>query len=118
MSTREQACELDPALQRELEDAERAERPLEAVVFLRAPQAAAPPTPEQTERVVEGLLRRTERDTGERAASVNVFRNLHSFALAASPSFIRSLLKDERVASARANRASGSGGPLGEGPAR
>jgi transposase len=100
----EAPAQVDPSLLRELEDAERAARPLEAVVFLRRGEAAGTPTPDQTERDVAKLLRSAERDTGERAAAVNVFRNLHSFALAASPSFIRSVLRDERVASARSNR--------------
>jgi len=107
MSTRDEAPpEVDPSLLRELEDAEQAQRPLEAVVFLRrlGGAEAATPTPEQTESAVARLLRSAERDTGERPAAVSVFRNLHSFALAASPSFIRSLLRDERVASARSNR--------------
>jgi hypothetical protein len=106
MSTRDEAPpEVDPSLLRELEDAEQAQRPLEAVVFLRRPgTGAATPTPEQTESAVARLLRNAERDTGERPAAVSVFRNLNSFALAASPSFIRSLLRDERVASARSNR--------------
>lgn len=106
MSSRNEAApEVDPSLLRELEEAERGQRPLEAVLVLRRSHAgAAAPTPEQTERAVAGLLERAERATGERPAAVNVFRHLESFALAASPGFIRSLLGDRQIASARANR--------------
>ena len=92
----------DPAFDDELEAASRAGTPVQAVVFLEAAPRA--PEPEETEAEVDKLLAVAERSTSEKAAVVNVFRNLHSFAIEASAQFIRALVDQPGVRSVRANR--------------
>jgi hypothetical protein len=100
---------VDSALLRELADAERAQAPAQAVVTLRRPHPGRLPTPEQTEAAARRVIEHAESETGERAAALNVFRNLNAFAVEASPAFIRSVIAREEVQSARSNRAPESG---------
>lgn len=96
------AAQRDPVLDDELEAAARTGSPVQAVIFLDAtPQA---PTPEETESAVGKLLAEVERTTAEKPIAVNVFRNLHSFAIEASPQFVRAIVGQPGVRSVRANR--------------
>jgi hypothetical protein len=106
MPSSESAPRIDASLLRELAEAEQAKSLLQAVVFLRRSDPdGPPPTPEQTESAVERLIERAAEASGERPAALNVFGNLNSFALEASPVFIRSLIASDEVRSARSNRA-------------
>ena len=71
---------VDSALLRELAEAERTRAPAQAVVTLRRPDPAQLPTPEQTEAAARRVIEHAETETGERAAALNVFRNLNAFA--------------------------------------
>ena len=96
------AAQRDPDLDEELEAASRAGTPVQAVIFLDGSDKA--PAPEETEAAVDKLLAAVERTTAEKPTAVNVFRNLHSFAIEASPQFLRALVDHPGVRSVRANR--------------
>jgi hypothetical protein len=103
MPSSDKAPRVDPSLLRELAEAENKKLLLQAVIFLRSDKGDAPP-PEETERKVRQLLAGASKKTGEEPVGVNVFRNLNSFAIEASPAFVRTLLKSKKVRSARSNR--------------
>ena len=107
---------IDPELVRQLEhvestraiaseSTEEASEPVQAVIYLH-PDAPNQLTvsPERIGPVVDSLLSRVGNRVGVMAHKHNTFRNLGSFALSATPSFIRELLKQPEVASAVANR--------------
>lgn len=99
----------DPDLLRDIDEAGSEKRPVQAVFFLRSDVTERPPEAEQTRAAVQRLLREVERETAERPRGVNVFPNLGSFALEASPRFVRAILgHDEEIESARSNRARSS----------
>jgi subtilisin len=100
----ENAPRVDPSLLRELAEAEHRNLPLQAVFVLRRGEGEPPPRPEETEQKVSRLLQGASQETGEEPVAVNVFRNLNSFALEASPAFVRTLLRCRDVQSARSNR--------------
>jgi hypothetical protein len=76
------------------------------VFFLKASAGKVAAAPAETDAVVEGLLSRAAEARGERHREVNVFRNLGSFVVQASPRFVRQLLDQPQVRSARVNRPS------------
>jgi hypothetical protein len=89
---------------RQIESAEAANEGVEAVFSIRSPDPSQQfATPEQTESVVKSLIQRLEVETGESPSDYNIFKNLGSFAVAASPRFMRRMLDQSEIASALAN---------------
>jgi hypothetical protein len=97
---------LDPELVRQLSASED-DRPVEAVVRLRANPGVPAPPPEETERLTRELVSRTQKASGEREDAINVFKYLGSFAISAKPSFLRALIAQPEVAAALANNQRG-----------
>lgn len=110
---------VDPELVRQLAASTDDSR-VEAVVRLQ-PQDGLPATPpEETERLAHELVRRTQKASGEHEDAVNVFKYLGSFAISASPAFVKMLIAQPEVASALANKQPDSGmiRPVDKRPAR
>ena len=86
-------------------EARAAVGPLTAVVTLReAGSEGSLDDPEGTGAMTAELLRRVEAAVGQGAEDVNVFRNLRSFAVVASPDFLAELLDQPEVEAATAGR--------------
>jgi hypothetical protein len=108
MNTRNTKAKTDPELLRQLEQTASGGHEVQAVFVLRTPDSSQKVlTPDQTQAMVENLLRRLQQETGESPRDYNVFKNLGSFVVAASPTFIRRLLEQDEIASAMANRQPG-----------
>ena len=108
MNTRNTKAKTDPELLRQLEQAKSGGTEVQAVFALRPPDSSQKfLTPDQTQVMVENLLRRLQQETGETPRDYNIFKNLGSFVVAASPTFIRKLLEQDEIASAVANRQPG-----------
>jgi hypothetical protein len=99
------AAKAHDELIRQIETAEAGQHGVEAVFSIHSPDPAQKfATPEQTERVVKSLIERLEAETGESPEEYNIFKNLGSFAVAASPRFMRRVLDQSEIASGLANR--------------
>jgi hypothetical protein len=110
---------VDPELVRQL-TASEGDTPVEAVVRLRAEAGVPAPPPEETERLTRELVTRTQQVSGEQEDAVNVFKYLGTFAISATPSFIKTLIAQPEVAAALANHHPDSGmiPPVEKRPAR
>jgi hypothetical protein len=100
---------VDPDLLRQLTEAEsRGGAGVAEVqaVFMLEPGQGSGADPQKVEARVQRVVRRVERTTGERPATVHVFRNLDAFVVQASPGFLRGLLDQPEIRHARANRPS------------
>lgn len=95
---------VDPELQKQLEAASAATANVEAVFYLRPPSPKALMAPDVTEAVVSTVLDRVSTAVGEPPKDFNVFRNLGSFVVVATPRFVSELLKQPEIGSALANR--------------
>jgi hypothetical protein len=95
----------DPSLVRELEDAAAAGKPA-TVVFRLASRSATQlvPPPRLTETTVKRVLDRVGKKIGRPPERHNVFPNLGSFVVEASPPFLRELLAQPEIQSAIPNR--------------
>ena len=82
---------------------------IQAVVELRAEVAGRMRDPAASEDMATALIHRVAEETGESPSRYNVFRNLSSLAIEATPKFIRRLVEDDEVISAVANQQSGLG---------
>lgn len=95
----------DQELLKQIEDAEARQEAVQAVFSLRPPDPGARfVTPEETDELVEALLKRLADETGESPRDYNVFRNLGSFVVDASPGYVRKMMDQAEIASALANR--------------
>jgi hypothetical protein len=92
----------DAELRRQITAAEAAGVPVSATFTLRTPPGKTILSPEETRTMVQGLVRRAERETDARA-QVNVFENLQSFAVEAPPKLITHLASQPEVEGAHAN---------------
>lgn len=104
----EHQAKVDPELERQLE-----ESPADAlvdVVFFLQPASGIPPASEVEEQVAR-LVERVESKSGVRTSELNVFPNLASFVVRATPELIEGLLQQPEVAAAVANRSEGSTSP-------
>ncbi len=100
------SSKMDDELFRQLEDPSG---PIEAVFELKPPDTSQPfLEPDETERLTHAVLQRVGRLTSQEPADLHVFRNLGRFVVAAEPRFLRSLLAQPEISSAKANRRSGS----------
>jgi hypothetical protein len=78
---------------------------IEAVVTLHPDDPAqAAPTPERTEEMARQLVDRVTRSAGVAPKTVNVFKYLGSFSIAADAKFISSLVEQPEVKSAMGNQ--------------
>ncbi|HEX8915331.1 MAG TPA: hypothetical protein VF796_23460 [Humisphaera sp.] len=96
----------DPELIRQLDEAAD-DATVEAVLGLQpagAGQGVLPP--QGTEAIVSRVIERVRETVGAGPVRVKVFRNLASFAVSAPASFVRHLLEQAEVRSARSNRRS------------
>ncbi len=101
---------MDPTLSAQLDASAAGGEPVGAVIALRSDAAgngAAPASGDEVACLAEDLLDRVGRETGSQARDYNVFRNLGSFVVVASSTFIRVLLEQPEVESAMANRQPG-----------
>jgi hypothetical protein len=101
--------QVDPELLRQIAAAERrragaAGEEVQAVLFLTPPTEAGAEKPASVIARVKRLLGRVQRARHERPSDVNVFGNLGSFVVQASPAFVRALIEQPEIRSARANR--------------
>lgn len=101
---------IDPELMRQVEDAESAtaaadQAQVQAVVFLD-PVFEHPEDhePEDVEQLVSRVIHRVQQASGQEPHDVNIFRNLGSFIVQAPPQFLRCLIEQPEIRSARANR--------------
>jgi chaperonin cofactor prefoldin len=95
-------------LRRQLEAAKSDNEEVQAVVSLQPPAAAQRfLTPDQTVELTQRLLRQVEQETGQAPTDFNIFENLGSFVVSASPEFIERMLQHDEVATAVPNRPSG-----------
>jgi hypothetical protein len=98
----------NPELEAQLSRAERAGTPVQAVFVLRGPTPDRPLAPDEAEALAQEVVARAERETGQKSADLNVFRNLSSFVVEGPPELLRRVASDESVESAMPNRAPGS----------
>lgn len=61
-------------------------------------------SPEQTEGIVNQLMKRVEQETGSAPRNFNIFRNLGTFVVVASADFVSKVMEQHEVASAIANQ--------------
>ena len=94
----------DPELLRQLDASAASQEPVQAVFYLQPPAQSSEKALPPVEELARALLERVERSVGVRAREFNVFRNLSSFVVSASPALVRELLKQPEIASAMANR--------------
>jgi hypothetical protein len=98
---------LDAELLRQLESAEATNDRVQAVFSIRPPDPTRRfATPEETDELAHELIHRVEEAVGQPPADYNIFRNLGSFVVEASPEYLRNLLDQDEVASALANNRS------------
>jgi hypothetical protein len=93
----------DPELLRQLEDAEAADEPVEAV-FVLGSKDGAPPDPDRVEELALELVERAQQASGGTVEDMNTFRYMASFIARAKPRLIRQLLEEPEIASGVANR--------------
>jgi hypothetical protein len=93
---------VDPELLRQLDAADAAGTPVEAV-FVLDPGTGAPTSPERVEELTRGLVERAQEESGTEIEDINVFRHLASFVARAEPRLIRRLVEAPEIASATAN---------------
>ena len=109
MSKSEPSVSIDPELQRQLDAAATSNQAVEVVVRLRPDDPSqVVPSPERTKELAEKVLKRVKKRVGNPETRHNVFTNLGSFVVSASPDFVRGLISQPEVAAAVANRQPGS----------
>ena len=77
---------------------------IQAVIGLRSDKAGKLIDPADTEAMATKLIEQVTKETGEPPARYNIFRNLSSLAIEATPKFIRRLVEHDEVISAAANQ--------------
>ncbi len=108
MARKKSLAKTDPELRRQMDAAASGNAPIEAVFRLRSkgPSQVAVP-PDETEALVQEVIKRVERRSGVAVGDCHVFRNLGFFVVSAKPAFLRELLAQPEIASAMANRQPG-----------
>ena|SRR6185369_9248457 len=97
------SSKIDPTLASALEHA-GAHDPIQAVIALRSDKAGKIIDPADAEIMATNLIEQVTKETGESPARYNIFRNLSSLAIEATPKFIRRLVEHDEVISAVANQ--------------
>src|SRR5687767_7228537 len=95
------APHIDPQLEDQLARATGGgdDESVAATFMLRSPDNSAL-SPTETKNVVDEVLERTERRTHAKPNDVNVFPDLQSFVVDASPAFVREVLRQPEIDSA------------------
>jgi len=91
----------------ELRTAEAEHRDVQAVFQLRLPDDSVVPEPAETERVAREVICRVSKETGAPPKRSNIFAPFGAFVVDASPRFIRRLLRQREIQSARSNQGPG-----------
>ena len=105
MNDSDSKTDIDPELEKQLNSAAASNEPVEAVFRLKPDDPSQiVPSPERTKQIVESILKRVKSRIGKSAARHNIFTNLGSFAVAASPDFVRNIISQPEVVAAVANR--------------
>ena len=73
-----------------------------------ADQSQSFPEPEETERLTNAVLQRVGKLTLDEPKHVHIFRNLGRFVVSAEPLFLKALLAQPEISSAKANQRPGS----------
>jgi hypothetical protein len=94
------ASNVDTLLKKQLASAGK--KNVGAVFTLRGAERADRST-EETTKLVNDLVRRTEQTSKTKPAQVSLFANVQSFAVEAPAPFIRALVASDKIASAMAN---------------
>ncbi len=102
---------VDPALRRQLDQADERDEPVEAVLVLNGDDGSIP-RPEEVSEVAGKALERAQRQSGSEPEDVNIFRYMASFVVRAKPRFVRALLEQPEIASVVANRHDGEPEPV------
>jgi hypothetical protein len=97
----------DPELLVQLEQAQKANLPVQAVFQLTSSARKAPP-PAEIATLAEEVLSRAMATSGTVATRTNVFRNIGAMAVEAPVAFIEALIEDPAVTRATANKQPGS----------
>lgn len=100
------AIRIDPELERQLNQATG--RSVQAVMSL-ARQTKGPRSPDDVEAAAQKIISRATQLSGESPSRVKVFRNMDSFVIEGSPSFLRSVIdQSDKLEAAVANLQAGS----------
>ena len=102
----------DPELLRQLDAAKKSGEPVQAVVKLQRTKGRAP-TPSAVEEQTKRAVERASATTGEEPDDVHVMGRLATAYVSGSEKFLREFVEQPEVASAVANRVSGTSAPLG-----
>ena len=105
----ETKAKVSPVLRQQLEAAAASGETVQAVFFLRSRDPAKKfAQPSETPLMVEEVLERVGKDTGEAPRKQNVFQNLGSFVVEASVEFLEGIIEQPEIATATANVRPGS----------
>lgn len=99
MAGTEHIVQIDPRLEVALEGIEA---PLQAVFTLKR-EGTRPLPPAETAAIVDSIVARASSASGLTPDRVKVFRSLQSFAVEASPRFLKSLLRESQISKAALN---------------
>ena len=97
------ASKIDSTLASALEHAGTHD-PVQAVIALRSDRAGKIIEPADAEAMATKLIEQVTKETGESPTRYNIFRNLSSLAIEATPKFIRRMVEHDEVISAVANQ--------------
>lgn len=100
MADKRKRTRVDPELIRQLDEASSADRPVQAVVYLRSGRTGAP---DDVTHEANKILEAAKARAGTEPSRVNVMRNLGTMAVEAPASFVRALIDESGVISALAN---------------
>jgi hypothetical protein len=100
--SRKQPIPVDPELRKQLEDAGE-DQSVEVVFTLRAPDDAAVLDEGEVSRTVDRIVKSAQASSGQDVRDLNVMPRVQSFAVAAPPGVVRSILTCPEIASAMAN---------------
>jgi hypothetical protein len=98
---------VDPLLIRQLQDAERDNAPVQAVLSVINPDKLPLPSAEEIKRKVERLISETSGRMHEQPQHYRLFAHLGTFAVEATPKFLRALMSLDDVLFAVANKRPG-----------
>lgn len=90
---------IDPALEEQLAEADASSKSLAVWGTLQTPLGKRDLSPTDVGELAHRIVARAEEATGDRAKAVQVYENLNTFSLDATPRLIRNLAMQPEVAS-------------------